>query len=86
MQMGAGLLQGIDIGDFSNLSNAAIAMGTGMVLTRGLIPKASGRASQRVMDRFLKASRTVTGGTYDLLTTVAADMAPHKVRCSGAGQ
>jgi RHS repeat-associated protein len=83
MQMGAGLLQGVGAGDYSNLSNASIAMAGGMVLTRGLIPKASGRASQRGMDGFLNGSRIVTGGTYDLLTTLAADLAPHKVQCSG---
>jgi RHS repeat-associated protein len=85
-QMAAGLFQGIDTGSYSNLTSAAIAMGTGMVLTRGIIPGSSGRAAQQATDRFLNSSRIVTGGVYDSLITIADDLAPHQVQCSGAGQ
>ena len=86
MQFGAGILQGLGGGGYSNSAYAAASLASGWVLARGIIgPAHSGyrTASQRANDAFLDGTATVVGGVNGTFVSFVEAAAPRQVNCPG---
>jgi hypothetical protein len=85
-QFGAGILQGIGNGDYSNATDAALTVGAGKMLSGfvkgpgGLGGSVSGRNAQS----FFNSTAAVTGGVYNSAVSFLQDLAPHQTTCGSS--
>jgi hypothetical protein len=84
LQWAAGAFQYLGGADNHNMRNAAIGVGTGLVLSRAIAGpgvRGSPSASQRAAQGIAKSSAAHAGGTYDVMMSFLSDMAPVEASC-----
>jgi hypothetical protein len=87
LQFLSGLAHSLGGTDFDNSLNALFSLGTGGMVAKGmrLIAPCRGvtSASQRATTLANSRTRTYIGGTYDVISKVAAELGPQVESCSG---